>query len=94
MRYRIASDVVWIPDDGEVRLYDAGSGEFQALNTTAAEVWLLISEGCPADDIAGEMARRYAGTATERQTQINLDVRKFLESLLKQGLVLADEGTA
>ncbi|MEU1789598.1 PqqD family protein [Streptomyces sparsogenes] len=89
MRYRIATDVVWMADDGEVRLYDAGSGEFQTLNSTAAELWLLVSEGRTVDAIVAETVRRYALEDTVQADVVARDVRDFLDSLAGQGLLLA-----
>ncbi|MDX3232154.1 PqqD family protein [Streptomyces sp. ME19-01-6] len=91
MLYRIAPDVVWMADDGEVRLYDAGSGEFQTLNSTGAELWLLVSEGQPVNAIASQMAQRYAAEDTGAAAVVVRDVREFLDSLAGQGLLLADD---
>ncbi|MEU5026115.1 PqqD family protein [Streptomyces milbemycinicus] len=92
MRYRIAPDVVWMADDGEVRLYDGHSGEFQTLNSTGAELWLLVSEGNPADaaGIASQMAQRYAAEDTGQAAVVVRDVREFLDTLAGQGLLLTD----
>ncbi|MFI0731266.1 PqqD family protein [Streptomyces sp. NPDC021225] len=93
MRYRIAPDVVWMADDGEVRLYDAGSGEFRTLNSTGAELWILVSEGQPVNAITSEMARRYAAADTGQTDVVVQDVRDFLDALAGQGLLLADDVT-
>ncbi|MFD8379291.1 PqqD family protein [Streptomyces sp. NPDC059679] len=92
MRYRIAPDVVWMADDGEVRLYDGHSGEFQTLNSTGAELWLLVSEGNSADaaGIASQMAQRYAAEDTGQAAVVVRDVREFLDTLAGQGLLLTD----
>src|SRR5690349_2209654 len=94
MRYRIAPDVVWMADDGEVRLYDAHSGEFQTLNSTGAELWLLVSEGQPVNTIADRMAQRYAAEDTGQAAVVERDVREFLDTLAGQGLLLADDVAA
>ncbi|MFD4501485.1 PqqD family protein [Streptomyces sp. NPDC058457] len=86
--FDIASDVVWIPGDGEVRLYDARSGEFQTLNATEAEIWLLLSEGRGADEIGAEMVRRHAGDDAVRRRIVERDVHAFLASLQDRGLVV------
>lgn len=93
MRYRIAPDVVWMADDGEVRLYDAGAGEFQTLNSTGAELWILVSEGqtADADALASRMAQRYAAEDTGQAAVVVRDVREFLDTLAEQGLLLADD---
>ncbi|NUS88365.1 MAG: PqqD family protein [Streptomyces sp.] len=96
MRYRIAPDVVWMADDGEVRLYDGHSGEFQTLNSTGAELWILVSEGNPADaaGIASQMVRRYAVEDTGQAAVVMRDVHEFLDTLAGQGLLLTDAAAA
>ncbi|MFE0179090.1 PqqD family protein [Streptomyces sp. NPDC059002] len=86
-RTTIASDVIWIPDEGEVRLYDAGSGQFRTLNATAAEIWLLLAEGCSFDELTTEMVRRHAGDDSVKRAVVERDVRTFLEGLHALGLV-------
>ncbi|MEU1629521.1 PqqD family protein [Streptomyces sp. NPDC020096] len=85
--FSIAPHVVWIPDEGEVRLYDAESGQFQTLNSTAAEVWFLLSDGRTFDEVAAEMVRRYAADDPTKRLIVVRDVRTFLDSLLAQGLI-------
>ncbi|MFI1016827.1 PqqD family protein [Streptomyces sp. NPDC020965] len=90
MTYRIDPDVVWMAEDGEVRLYEPESGEFQTLNSTATELWLLISEGRSAEDITAEVGRRYGAEDPEQLAEIGRDVTDFLARLTGQGLVVKD----
>ncbi|GLF93060.1 PqqD family protein [Streptomyces yaizuensis] len=90
MTHRIAPDVVWLSDDGEVRLYDPGSGEFQTLNSTATELWLLVSEGRGTDDITAELGRRYGAEDPGQLDEIARDVADFLTRLTAQGLLVTD----
>ncbi|MGO4757523.1 PqqD family protein, partial [Streptomyces sp. 2MCAF27] len=68
------------------------SGEFQTLNSTGAELWILVSEGNPADaaGIASQLVRRYAAEDTGQAAVVVRDVREFLDTLAGQGLLLAD----
>ncbi|ANW16914.1 HPr-rel-A system PqqD family peptide chaperone [Streptomyces clavuligerus] len=91
MPHRIAADVVWMSDDGEVRLYDPASGEFQTLNSTATELWLLIAEGRDTEDIAAELGRRYGAEDPGQLDEITRDVTEFLTRLTRQGLLTTDE---
>ncbi|WP_172381115.1 PqqD family protein [Streptomyces sp. MNP-20] len=83
----IAADVIWIPDEGEVRLYDAKSGQFRTLNATAAEIWLLLAEGYSFDELTTEMIRRHADGDSVKRVVVERDVRAFLETLHTLGLL-------
>ncbi|WP_405589943.1 PqqD family protein [Streptomyces sp. NBC_01190] len=91
MFYRISEDLVWIAEEGEVRMYDAASGEFRTLNSTAAEVWPLLAEGATTEAICTEMARRYAPEDPDWGAQVAQDVRTFLAGLAEEGIVTEEE---
>jgi len=96
MSYRIDSEVVWIPADGEVRLYDPKAGDFRTLNSTAAEIWLLIAEGRTVEAVTAELARRHTDQSPAQIAVVARDVQEFVDLLLAQGLACAaeDERTA
>ncbi len=94
MRYRIDPEVVWTPSDGEVRLYSARIGEFQTLNSTAAEIWILLSEDRSAEDATAELIRRYGATSPAQQALITRDISEFVARLVAEGLVQEESGAA
>ncbi|MGG8407423.1 PqqD family protein [Streptomyces sp. 12297] len=94
MRYRIDPEVVWTPSQDEVRLYSARTGEFQTLNSTAAQIWLGISENGSAEDTAAELAVRYGADSPAQRALITRDIEEFVTRLVAQGLLEEESGAA
>ncbi|WP_432841208.1 PqqD family protein [Dactylosporangium sp. CA-092794] len=87
MTLSVSQDVVWTDADDEVRLYDSGSGEFQTLNSSAAQIWRLVAQGRPADAIVGELAAAFAHDDEYEAELIAKDVLEFIETLRAAGLL-------
>jgi hypothetical protein len=93
---RINPDVVWIPGDEEIRLYDASAGEFRTLNESAARIWQLAADGRGRAEIAEILAAQYADGDPRDTALIAADVADFIDELIAQRLLVdaAGEGAA
>jgi hypothetical protein len=92
-RWRVSDDVVWAGDEG-VRLYNAGTGEFQTLNETGSAIWCLMAGGKDADQIAEELAEEHGGGHPLAKQHIAEEVGSFLRVLADQKMVVRAEHTA
>lgn len=86
--YKIpSSKVVYEVLNTEVIAIDFNTGSYFALLHVAKQIWLLIAEGLPVNQIVQLIASHYRRNPGE----IQLDVELFIEDLLKNGLIEADE---
>ncbi|MER5641355.1 PqqD family protein [Kitasatospora sp. NPDC002227] len=90
MRYEISEDVVWTPGFDEVRLYDSESGEFQTLNSTAAQIWTLLADGKDVEGIVAELGAEHTDGSPEALDMIGSDIRGFLAELAARGVLVAE----
>lgn len=88
MFYGISENVIWTPGVEEVRLYDSESGEFRTLNSTAAEIWTLVSEGRDLEAVIATMADRHTDGKPEHAELVGADIRGFLVELVAKGLLV------
>lgn len=85
--YLIPEDVIWLAGDEEVRLYDAASGEFRTLNRTAAEIWMLITEGKTIAEITEVLTHKYAAGNARDADRLRQEAAAFMAILAEQGLL-------
>lgn len=86
-RWQVCEDVVWAGEDG-VRLYHAGTGEFETLNETGSAIWCLMASGKDPDEIADELAEKHAGGDSLARRHIAVEVRGFLSALADRRMVV------
>jgi len=86
-RWDVSEDVVWAGEEG-VRLYHAGTGEFQTLNETGSAIWCLMAGGKDADEIADELAEKHADGHPLARRHIAGEVRGFLRGLADRRMVV------
>jgi Coenzyme PQQ synthesis protein D (PqqD) len=87
MTHQICEDVVWIESDGGVRLYNGLASEFLTLDSTAAEIWLLLAQGVATQEIVATLANKYADGHAKVAQRISIDIGNFLASLTTQGIL-------
>lgn len=80
------ADVEWEELDGEMIAYDPRSATFHRFNTTATAVWAACATTRSIAEIVDMMRSAYEAPAGE----IERDVRRAVETLLAQGLVVED----
>ena len=85
MRYRPTRHALVKPlDDGAMAL-NVATGEYYSLNETAARMWLLLEEGCSANEIVATIVSEYAA-ATE---QVERDLTQLICELKRINLIFA-----
>jgi hypothetical protein len=76
--------------DDEVIAINLETGAYYALDDVAADCWIVSAGGATVDDLVGAVVDRY----DVDESQARLDVAVFLDELLRENLLTADDGTA
>jgi hypothetical protein len=84
--YQINQEVVWLESDQEIRLYNADSGEFLTLSSTATEIWQLAVGGKAAEDIISLLVEKYADGNARDGVHVRREIVGFLEALVARGV--------
>ncbi|MEU6083402.1 PqqD family protein [Streptomyces sp. NPDC047108] len=91
MSHSIDPEVTWISSGDEVRVYDHRAGEFRTLNSTGAQIWLLLADNRSVDAIVTELAGRFTDGSPAQNAMVARDVGEFVTELVAQGLVVTTE---
>jgi hypothetical protein len=84
---QISDAVIW-QDAGEfVSLYHLDHGEFLTLNESGAKIWKLVDSEGDLDGIVARLSMEYAGSSTAMTGRIRGEVRRFVDSMVKRGLL-------
>lgn len=77
-------DVVIEEIDGDLCLLRPDSGDVLILNTTASDVWLLITDGIQQNEVSGMLAASYAVPVDT----ISSDVARVVADLIERGFLV------
>jgi hypothetical protein len=84
---QISDAVIW-QDAGEfVSLYHLDHGEFLTLNESGAKIWKLVDSEGDLDEIVARLSMEYGGSSTAMSGRIRGEVRRFVDSMVKRGLL-------
>lgn len=84
------TNVIWIDEAGEVRLYDAASNEFQNMNETGSGIWRLAIAGLDVEEIVDQLSQAYQVQSGGEQSILRHDVQTYVQELLSAGLLVND----
>lgn len=77
-------------DEGGV-LFSTESEVYFGVNTVGAHIWDLLGRSKTLDELCAALAERYSDVSEQ---QIRLDVVRFLDDLVENGLVVPQPGGA
>jgi Coenzyme PQQ synthesis protein D (PqqD) len=84
---QISDAVIW-QDAGEfVSLYHLDHGEFLTLNESGAKIWKLVDSEGDLDAVVAKLSMEYGGSSTAMSGRIRGEVRRFVDSMVKRGLL-------
>jgi hypothetical protein len=86
-RLKVARDNVWSELGDEVVILDLASSSYLGLEEVGAAVWGMLAEPCTVRELEARLMTEYQVD----QDTLSLDLRPFLEDLVKRGLVVLDE---
>ena len=81
----IPAHIVWQDVPGDLALFDTETGNYYALNGSAADIWREIAAGADADTAAARLAEAYGA----RQSDVRADVADFVADALDKGVLVA-----
>jgi hypothetical protein len=84
----ISDAVVWQETAEGVSLYHTETGEFQTLNATGAQIWVLVAGDGERDRVAGQLALLFAGRNEAVGGRIRADVHEFLDTMVRTGMLV------
>lgn len=82
----VASKVV----DGEAILINLTNGMYYSMDSVSGFVWSMIMQGGSVDTITSAVTAHYSVQETDART----DVRRLVEELLEEGLIIVEDGSA
>jgi Coenzyme PQQ synthesis protein D (PqqD) len=82
-RTSISDDVSAIMDVDGAIILDTKAGKYYSLNRVAADIWRGIEAGQPLEQVAQDLASRYAQPPDE----VLSDVRALVDSMQRLGIV-------
>jgi Coenzyme PQQ synthesis protein D (PqqD) len=87
-RYHVNSEEVTSKIvDGEAIIINLSNGAYYSLAGSGALAWALLQRGSSAEEIAADLAARYDADSAD----VDTDVRRLLETLAEERLVVAGE---
>jgi hypothetical protein len=84
---KIASGIRAVPSGTGVVLLDLNKGGTFGANVVGARIWNKLTQGVPIEQIINEVSNEFSVS----RELVERDVREFLCSLKKQGLVQSNE---
>lgn len=84
LRFRQQAEIESAPLEGECVLYNPEADRFLHLNRTASFIWGRIKDPASAEEIAGDLVRRFSGVTTPDAIR---DVSATLEELVSMSVV-------
>jgi hypothetical protein len=82
------SHVVHETIDGETILIHLGSGTYYSLDGVGSEVWVALAPGTTREQLLAGAIERFTGNPEE----VEVGLSSLLEDLLREGLLVEDEG--
>ncbi|MFI5937561.1 PqqD family protein [Actinoplanes sp. NPDC051494] len=87
MSLHISDSVIWNETADGVSLYHTDTGEFRTLNSTAAQIWVLVADGGDREDVITRLSLVFGAGNAAVGARIRSDVDAFLASMLAQGML-------
>lgn len=85
-RYKCAPTVTSGPGEVEPVLFDSRDGSYHALNASAAQIWLELSNGLQPEDIAEVIGSRHG----INPALVAPDIAEFVERACRMNLLVAE----
>lgn len=85
--YSISGNILWEEVSDELVLFKLEAGQYYRFNNTGLIVWKNIVDGVSLTAIIGKLQKEYGIPAETAEK----DVNKFIEELLKENLINANE---
>ncbi|MEU8269406.1 PqqD family protein [Sphaerisporangium sp. NPDC049002] len=87
MSLQISDAVIWQETAEGISLYHTETGEFHALNETAARIWALVASDGEREPIISKLSREFAGSNALVSARIRMDVEDFIGMMIKGELI-------
>ena len=87
MRLYAAEDVVWVPVEGEIVLFNAAEGQYYGLDDVGARIWTHVTEGASTDEVVNALLEEFDVDRVAAQTE----VERLLRELTEKHLLIKDE---
>ena len=82
MKFRINREILIREEEGKLIAFNPDRGEPFILEGTAVDIWGLLDEPMDLDELMGKLLESY-----EEDQRARVDVKKFLDSLVGEGLL-------
>jgi hypothetical protein len=87
MAYSLSSDIVWIDDVNEIRLFVGATSEFRVINESGADIWRQLVSGKSRREIVDALSHIYAASTHSERQILEKDTEEFISELLRGGFI-------